>query len=104
MKFHLSLSSFDKGRWHKIRQEVHLNSASTAAGYIKLWVDGHAEIHTTNVIMRHSHAFDIDGLFFSTFYGGGDHTWACPHDTYTYYRNFRITTDTHTPSTSQLVG
>jgi len=95
---------FQHSKWHKIRQEVHLNSVSDQPGYVKLWVDDHAEIHVTNIIMRHSNAFAIDGLFFSTFYGGGDSSWACPHDTYTYYRNFRISTDTHAPSTSQLVG
>ncbi|WAR06758.1 hypothetical protein MAR_016716 [Mya arenaria] len=73
-------------------------------GYIKLWVDGHAEVHVTDIIMRDNTGFDIDGLFFSTFFGGGDSSWASPHDTYTYFRNFKITTDTMTPSNSQLVG
>ncbi|XP_052811478.1 uncharacterized protein LOC128239073 [Mya arenaria] len=95
---------FHHHKWHHIRQEVHLNAHSGQKGYIKLWVDGHAEVHVTDIIMRDNTGFDIDGLFFSTFFGGGDSSWASPHDTYTYFRNFKITTDTMTPSNSQLVG
>ncbi|XP_060555320.1 uncharacterized protein LOC132716141 [Ruditapes philippinarum] len=95
---------FHHHKWHKIRQEVQLNRNAGEKGYIKLWVDDHAELHVTDVIMRDNTHFDIDGIFFSTFYGGGDSSWACPRDTYTYFRNFRLSTDTKTPSHSQLVG
>lgn len=91
-------------KWHKIRQEVHLNAHAGSKGEIILWVDDHAEIHVTDIIMRPDTGFGFDGLFFSTFYGGGDQSWACPQDTYTYYRNFRISTDTRTPANSELVG
>lgn len=94
---------FHHHKWHKIRQEVNLGQPGHN-GYIKLWVDDHAEVHVTDIIMRDNSGFDIDGIFFSTFYGGGDSGWACPRDTYTYYRNFRLSTDTKTPSSSQLVG
>ena len=95
---------FHHHKWHKIRQEVHLNRNPGEKGYVKLWVDDHAEVHVTDIIMRDNTHFDIDGIFFSTFYGGGDSSWACPADTHTYYRNFRLSTDTKTPSHSQLVG
>ena len=95
---------FSKNKWIKIRQEVHLNSSPGNNGYVKLWVNDHAEIHVTNIVMRANTHFDIDGLFFSSFYGGNDDSWECPHDTYTYFRNFRISSETHTPSSSQLVG
>ncbi|KAH3735987.1 uncharacterized protein LOC127850590 [Dreissena polymorpha] len=95
---------FQHNRWHHIRQEVHLNAQPGQKGYIRLWVDGHAEIHVTDVIMRANTHFDIDGLFFSTFFGGHDSSWASPSDTYTYYRNFKITTDTLNPSQNELVG
>ncbi|KAL4231082.1 hypothetical protein ACF0H5_008665 [Mactra antiquata] len=87
---------FHHSRWHKVRQEVHLNSQPGHKGYIKLWIDDTPYIHHTDVIMRDNTNFDIDGIFFSTFYGGSDSSWACPRDTYTYYRNFRLSTDTQT--------
>lgn len=95
---------FHHHRWHRIRQEVHLNQNPGAKGYIKLWVDDTAEVYVTDVIMRDNTNFDIDGLFFSTFYGGGDSSWACPQNTATFYRNFRLSTDTMSASSSELVG
>ncbi|XP_052251065.1 uncharacterized protein LOC127858142 [Dreissena polymorpha] len=95
---------FQHNRWLHIRQEVHLNAQPGQNGYIRLWVDGHAKTHVTDVIMRQNTHFDIDGLFFSTFFGGADSSWASPNDTYTYYRNFKITTDTLNPTQSELVG
>lgn len=95
---------FGTHKWHKVRQEVQLNAQPGQKGHIILWIDDHAEVHVTDIIMRPSTGFGIDGLFFSTFYGGGDKSWACPQDTYTYYRNFRISTDTKAPSQSELVG
>ncbi|KAH3772986.1 uncharacterized protein LOC127844203 [Dreissena polymorpha] len=95
---------FQHNHWHLVRQEIHLNDHPGQNGYIKLWVDRRAEVHVTDVHMRANTNFGIDGLFFSTFFGGGDSTYACPHDTYTYFRNFKIFTDTATPSHSELVG
>lgn len=95
---------FHHHKWHKIRQEVHLNEQPGEKGYIKLWLDNNAEVYITDVVMRHNTDFDIDGLLFSTFYGGGDSSWACPRDTYTYFRNFRMSTDSSDMSSTELIG
>lgn len=84
---------FQTQTWHKIRQEVQLNTLAGENGYIKLWVDDEPVIYVTDIIMRDNTDFNIDGIFFSTFYGGGSVKWACPADTYTYYRNFKLSDD-----------
>lgn len=71
-------------------------------GYIKLWMDDKAEVYITDIRMRNNADFGIDGLFFSTFYGGGDSSWACPQNTSTYFRNFRLFTDTMVQDQNEL--
>ena len=95
---------FRTNHWHKIRQEVHLNANPGQKGYIKLWVDGHAEVHVTDVIMRNNTAFAIDGLLFSTFFGGNKTSFASTDVRFSYFKNFRISTDTMAPSITELVG
>jgi hypothetical protein len=39
---------------------------------------------------RTTSGLQIDGLFFSTFFGGGDQTWASPTDQYTQFAAFAV--------------
>lgn len=34
---------------------------------------------------------NIEGIMFSTFFGGSDASWATPHDTFIYFRDFKVT-------------
>ncbi|KAH3772985.1 hypothetical protein DPMN_174333 [Dreissena polymorpha] len=54
---------FQHNRLHHIRQEVHLNDQPGQNGYIRLWVDGHSEIHVTDVIMRKTQISKLTGCF-----------------------------------------
>ena len=95
---------FRHEKWHKVRMTVHLNSQRGQPGYISLWLDDHAEVHATDVVMRSRFDFGIDGILFSTFYGGSDPTWACPADTYTYFRNMKLSTNVELPRIDELLG
>lgn len=45
----------------------------------------------TNLAIRtSSNLASIGGMFFSTFFGGDDDTWATPTNQYTYYRNLHL--------------
>ncbi|KAL3853520.1 hypothetical protein ACJMK2_017055 [Sinanodonta woodiana] len=94
--------SFSTGKWIKITQRVHLNNQH-GYGSVTLWVNGHAEIHMNDIVMRNQFNFGIDGIFFSTFYGGHEDVWACPADTTTLYRNFRLYTEAPPLVPSQLL-
>lgn len=95
-------------KWYSIRQEIHLNSSPNHSGYIKLWVDDVPKIHVTDIVMRANTNFGIDGVYFSTFFGGNSRKYACPHNTYAYFRNIRITDETksitHGDLPTQIVG
>ncbi|MEL6382048.1 MAG: polysaccharide lyase [Cyanobacteria bacterium J06626_18] len=82
---------FEPGVWYQIEQEVRLNHPERADGQIRLWVDGELVIDEADVNFRTVESLQIDGLFFSTFFGGGDASWATPRDVYVDFAEFVVT-------------
>lgn len=68
------------GRWSEISQEVVLNRPGAADGVIRLWVDGRRVLERGGLTLRADAATRVDGLMFSTFFGGADPSWASPRD------------------------
>jgi hypothetical protein len=62
------------GRWHSIKEHVHLNTPGQPDGYIDLTYDG-TLYHFGGLVIR-TDSTHIDSLIFSTFFGGHDSTWA----------------------------
>lgn len=83
---------FKRGRWYTVRQRVRMNTVGKTNGYVKVWINKKQVLYKPNLRLRNSSKVKIDGMFFSTFFGGGDSSWATPVKTYTYYRNFKMTT------------
>jgi hypothetical protein len=73
---------FEPGRWTTISQHVRLNTPGAADGEVAVWQDGRRVLTATGLLFRTTAALRIDGLFFSTFFGGGDESWASPVDQY----------------------
>ena len=44
-----------------------------------------------NFVFRTTEALKIDGVFFSTYFGGNDASWATPKTTVAYVTNFEVT-------------
>jgi hypothetical protein len=63
------------GQWHTVSEHVQLNTSGVANGVATLAIDG-AQVVTVNNLDITNTATPIGGLFFSTFYGGHDATWA----------------------------
>jgi hypothetical protein len=63
------------GQWHHLTEHIHLNSAGQSDGWVTLAYDGHTSINQTGLAITTTNT-PITGLFFSTFYGGHDATWA----------------------------
>ena len=82
---------FEPGIWYKLDQEVILNTPDVADGEIRLWVNDTLVIEQTEIMFRTADSLQIDGIFFSTFFGGGDPSWATPQDTYVDFANFSVT-------------
>ncbi|KAK3103147.1 hypothetical protein FSP39_016821 [Pinctada imbricata] len=88
---------YRRNHWTTMRQRVHLNSVRSSGhgnpdGWLAVWFDGaHSPtFNITNVVLRKYSDVHIDGIYFSTFFGGHDSSWATPHDTYTLFRNFHV--------------
>jgi len=70
------------GRWVQVVQHVRLNTPGRADGVLDVWFQGKQVLHRTDITYRTTRDLRIDGLFFSSFFGGGDRSWATPKDQY----------------------
>ncbi len=83
VKWGTSIGKFSlaRGDWTSVVQEVKLNAAGRADGYIKVWADGKLVVDRQGLVFRSSQALRIDGIYFDTFYGGQSVKFAAPQDT-----------------------
>ncbi|XP_046564703.1 uncharacterized protein LOC124273478 [Haliotis rubra] len=92
---------FQKGVWQNIAQEVQLNTPGKLDGWAKVWYNGKQVYQINNVKFRTKTSVTIDGIFFSTFFGGGSADWAPTRDSYAYFKNFVLSSD---ESPGQIIG
>lgn len=81
---------FQPGQWHLIQQQVILNDPKKQNGHLLMWFDGKLVINEKDVLYRTSSQLRIEGLFFSTFFGGRTEEWASREDTYADFRDFSV--------------
>ena len=79
---------FQPGEWHCLEQRVVLNNPDRNDGRLVVWVDGHLIVDERTLRYRTADALRIRGIFFSTFFGGGDPTWATPRDVHADFAGF----------------
>ncbi len=68
------------GVWTEVQQHVRLNTPGRADGLVQVWLNGVLVLDETGLLFRTTPTLRIDGLFFSTFFGGGDASWATPRE------------------------
>lgn len=80
------------GAWNHVDMVVGLNNPPTLSnGFLEVYHNGVIAINQTGLQIRSSTSVaSIQGIFFSTFFGGADNTWATPVNQSTYYRNFQM--------------
>nr|WP_228573475.1 hypothetical protein [Halomonas sp.] len=83
---------FPLGRWVNIEQEIVLNDPDQENGIARLWVDGRPVLEQQDVVFRTTPSLTIDGLMFSTFFGGTGEGWRTPRDQYVDFAAFRFYT------------
>jgi hypothetical protein len=72
---------FTPGKWQTIQHRLVMNTPGKNDGIMQAWVDGALVLDIQDFLFRESDAtFAIDGLYFSTFFGGGDQSWAPQSD------------------------
>ncbi|MBE9028322.1 hypothetical protein IQ266_00945 [filamentous cyanobacterium LEGE 11480] len=82
---------FHPGVWHRINQEIVLNHPDQKNGQMRVWLDGKLVLEETQLQFRTHDRLKIEGIFFSTFFGGGNASWATPKAVYIDFSDFSIT-------------
>ncbi|KAG9126077.1 hypothetical protein FRC07_005002 [Ceratobasidium sp. 392] len=84
--------AFQAGNWNRITMVVRLNTPGNVAnGQLQLFYNDLLAISQSGIQFRTSDSIQsVSGLFFSTFFGGEDSSWASPVEQHTYFRNFRM--------------
>jgi hypothetical protein len=67
---------------------VKLNTPGRHDGVIRSWLDGDKVLDVTTLRFRDVPELSIDGFYFSTFFGGGDLSWAPTEDQYVQFDDF----------------
>jgi hypothetical protein len=81
---------FFPGQWHTLEQRVKLNTPGKKDGILTVWIDRRKILDETNVEYRTDPKLQIEGIFFSTFFGGNDVSWAAKADSAVEFRNITL--------------
>ena len=81
---------FQPGKWYQLKQEVVLNQPGKSNGRILVWLNGRQVLEQGGLIFRTTNTLKVEGIFFSTFFGGADSSWATTKDVYADFANFSI--------------
>ncbi|KAL0576664.1 3'-5'-exoribonuclease [Marasmius crinis-equi] len=82
---------FAAGQWNRVTLVVQMNNPPDVAnGNLQLYVNNLQVISQQDLQFRTSTQVNINGLYFSTFFGGSDDSWSTPVDTHTYFRNMTL--------------
>ncbi|PIL34147.1 hypothetical protein GSI_03858 [Ganoderma sinense ZZ0214-1] len=83
--------SFVSGQWNRVTLIVRLNQpADTANGEVALYYNNVKALDEQALQYRSVSSLSIGGLYFSTFFGGSDSSWAPPSDVNAYFRNIEL--------------
>ncbi len=64
------------GRWYSITQRIDVGEPGKGNGRMEFEVNGETTLHLKNLSLHGSDYGQIDSFLFSTFFGGGDSSWA----------------------------
>ena len=62
-----------------------------------MWLNGALVFEQTGLTFQSTSGLRIEGLFFSTFFGGDDASWATPRDQYAGFAGFELSTHKFSP-------
>ncbi|MDD5071556.1 MAG: hypothetical protein PHQ42_02350 [Patescibacteria group bacterium] len=81
---------FIPGQWHHLETYIKMNSPGQSNGIIACWFDGRLAMYEDDFRFRDIATLGIDAFFFSSFFGGGDESWAAAKREYIYFDDFVI--------------
>jgi hypothetical protein len=83
---------FKPGDWVRVEHRIVINTPGKKDGIVEGWWNGQLALSRKNVRFRDVSSFAIDGFYFSTFFGGGDSSWASSKDEVVYFDDVVIAT------------
>lgn len=82
---------FAPGTWTRLDVIMDLNEpAGTQNGLLQVYMNGNLAISLNNIPYRSTGMVGFQGLFFSSFFGGSDPTWASPTDQTVFFKNLQL--------------
>ncbi|GJJ76265.1 hypothetical protein EMPS_08624 [Entomortierella parvispora] len=82
---------FAPGTWTRLDVIMDLNQpAGDQNGLLQVYMNGNPAISLNNIPYRSTGMVGFQGLFFSSFFGGSDPSWASPTDQTVYFKNLQL--------------
>ncbi len=85
-------ASFGTGNWNTVETRVKLNTPGQRDGLIQGWMNGRLVFERTGLRFRDTANLKIENLFFSTFFGGNDSSWAAARNEHIDFDDFVVST------------
>jgi hypothetical protein len=82
--------TWPRGTWTCVEQHVQLNTPGEKDGSVTVWLNGKQVLTEQDILYRTVDSLRIDGIFFSTFYGGDNPGWAPPQDEHADFAGFAL--------------
>jgi hypothetical protein len=82
---------FQPNIWYHLEQEISLNQPGVSDGRVRVWVNGRIVFDRADLTLRSVDSLKLEGILFSTFFGGSDESWATPADVYADFAGFSVT-------------
>ncbi|TPX31774.1 hypothetical protein SmJEL517_g04978 [Synchytrium microbalum] len=79
--------TFAKGQWTTLSMYIQMNDVGSSNGILKVWANNILALEYDALSYRTDSNVGVDQLFFSTFFGGSDSSWASTSNTYTLYKD-----------------
>ncbi|TPX45832.1 hypothetical protein SeLEV6574_g03611 [Synchytrium endobioticum] len=81
---------FATGQWTQLAMLVQMNDIGRENGGFELWANGKSVMSYQDLVYRIDAKVGVNNLFFSTFFGGADSSWASPRDTYALFKDMTV--------------
>ncbi len=78
------------GQWHQVTTRIVMNQVGLKNGIVQSWLDGDLVLEQRDLEFRTISTLGIDALYFSTFFGGDDQSWAPVRDSFADFDDFTI--------------
>jgi hypothetical protein len=76
------------GVWTQVLLDVRPNDIGSTNGFVKVFINGKKVLDAEGLKFRTVSTLKTNGMFFSTFFGGHDSTWASPQTQHTDFADF----------------